>query len=114
MQEVVDVLAVARLSKLVRNDVLTKDLREAVLGVIYTKRGVRATHPSVDSWQDYAFLDRQPPKTVTLLSCPWCISVWLAVGVWAARRAAPALWDPLARVLAASYVAGVLAQHEGD
>jgi hypothetical protein len=53
------------------------------------------------------FLDR-------LLSCAWCASIYVAAVVVAVRAGAPGLWDPLAKVLAFSAVAGLLAYVTGD
>lgn len=53
------------------------------------------------------FLDR-------LLSCAWCASIWVAATVVALRAGAQGLWDPVAKVLAFSAVAGVLAHVTGD
>jgi hypothetical protein len=47
-----------------------------------------------------------------LAVCPWCMSVWVAAGVVAARTVAPRAWSPLARVLAASAVTGWLSSRE--
>lgn len=47
-----------------------------------------------------------------LISCPWCSSVWVAVGVVAARRYAPRVWRPVATILAGSAVAGFLSEME--
>lgn len=110
MQELtVDVLACARLTRLLRRDAVTKPVRERLVAAAYGRRSVRAPHPSHRSWQDHALMDRDAPKVAVLLECPWCVSVWVAAGVVAARRWAPAVWDPVARGLAASYVTGALA-----
>lgn len=47
-----------------------------------------------------------------LAVCPWCLSVWLAAAVVAARAVAPRAWSPVAKVLAASAVAGWLSSRE--
>jgi hypothetical protein len=47
-----------------------------------------------------------------LAVCPWCLSVWLAAGVVAARTIAPRTWTPVARVLAYSAVTGWLSSRE--
>lgn len=48
----------------------------------------------------------------TLIECRFCNSFWLAVGVVAARRYVPRLWDPLAKAFAFSMVAALVAAHE--
>lgn len=47
-------------------------------------------------------------KSAELLTCPWCLSVWVAGGVVAFRRVAPRQWSPIAEALAFSAVAGVI------
>lgn len=49
-------------------------------------------------------------KAIEGLTCTWCVSVWAAAGVTLARRAAPRLWAPVAAALAASAIAGKLAE----
>jgi hypothetical protein len=81
-----DALAVYRLTKLVIDDKITEDLREAV----------------------YA---KYPPETTKigyLFTCPWCVSMWVGFGVVAARKIAPDAWDAAATALAASSVSGLL------
>lgn len=39
-----------------------------------------------------------------VVDCGYCNSIWLAAGVVAARRYAPRVWDPVARLLAFSAV----------
>lgn len=43
-----------------------------------------------------------------LLDCPWCLSVWVAAGLWLLRAACPRLAQPLIAVLASSAVAGLV------
>lgn len=105
----VDVLATARLVRLLRRDVIAAPLREALVREAYAARGVDSIQKrGVSTWQDLAVLDEDPPKLAELLGCSWCLGVWCAAGVAVARRTAPRLWDPLARVLAASFVATVI------
>jgi hypothetical protein len=48
-------------------------------------------------------------KVVELIECPWCTGFWVALGTVAARRLVPTVWDPIARVLAYSAAAGLVA-----
>lgn len=106
MQEVaIDALAAARLARLVRTDTITDPVREVVLGAAYRRRR-QSLHPSVKTWADHAVLDRDRPMVAELLSCPWCVAMWCALGVAVARRAAPRTWGPVARMLAMAYAAG--------
>lgn len=52
------------------------------------------------------------PKAAELITCRWCAGMWVSLGVVAARRLAPRLWDPLARALAFSAGAALLAALE--
>ncbi len=101
----VDVLATARLVRLVRADRITRPVREAVIREAYLARGV--LEPS-GSWEDHVYADDDPPAVATLVGCPWCLAVWVGLAVALARRAAPRLWDPVARGLALSYLAAVI------
>jgi hypothetical protein len=52
---------------------------------------------------------RERDKLVELIECPWCTGFWVALGVVVARRLAPRVWDPIARVFAYSAAAGFVA-----
>lgn len=58
----------------------------------------------LDRWGDTALGE--------LVTCPWCMSVWLAAPILAARALVPAWWTPLSLVLALSAVTGLLASRE--
>lgn len=46
-----------------------------------------------------------------LLSCPWCVSVWVGFGVVAARRLAPRAWgEVVAPALAVSAATGLVSE----
>jgi hypothetical protein len=45
-----------------------------------------------------------------LLDCPWCLSVWVAGGLWVLRLAAPRLHAAVTMILASSAVAGLLTE----
>lgn len=87
----VDVLAVARLTKLVQDD------------EVYPLPELRA-----------AFLARVgDSRLADLESCPFCASMWLAGLVALLRWRFPRAWPRIARVLAGSQVTGQLAQMGG-
>ncbi len=48
-------------------------------------------------------------KATELLTCPWCLSVWIAAAVVLARHRWPRAWPWIARALGGSAVAGHLA-----
>lgn len=89
----VDALAVARLTRLVAKDELTREVRDAVLDMI-------EPDPA------------RPKKLAYLLQCPWCVSPYVGVFVVLARRAFPRAWGAIATVLAFSEVAGFLGSVE--
>lgn len=86
-----DILAVKRLTKLVQDDYITEPLRDK-------------------------FYKKFPPNTSKvgyLVSCPWCLSIWIGAGYFTLRKTNPELTDFLSSVLTASLVSGVLSQREG-
>ena len=105
MMPTVDVLAAARIVRLLRRDAIGDPARERFIAWAY---GGQELHEAYATWQDQAALDPEAPRLAELIGCSWCLGVWTAAFVLVARRAAPRLWDPLARVLAASLVASVI------
>lgn len=95
MTWITDALAVHRLTRLVTKDTITEGLR--------FKLQRAAMNADVE--------DGIAQKLQTLSSCPWCSSFWIALGVVAIRRLAPGIWEPVARVLAFSAVAGLVAEN---
>ena len=107
----IDALAVARLTRLVTRDRLTRRVRKAAIHAAYSRGDVTMV-PDWDVLGPSAVLDDpEAPDLAYLLSCDWCASMYVAVVVLALRRFAPGAWDPIARVLAASYVTGYAASH---
>lgn len=85
----VDALATARLTRLVTKDAILERLRWPII------RG--------------SATGRLPAWCGEFIRCPWCVSIWAAAGVVAARRLAPRSWGPVAMMLASSEVAGLAA-----
>lgn len=87
--EIVDGVAVFRLTRLVVADQFppVKRARERIL----------QRWPATD-WR------------VELLTCPWCVSFWIALVVVALRRFVPRVWRPASRAFAFSAVAGMLSE----
>lgn len=110
---VVDALAVARLTRLVTRDVIAEPLREHWIAEAFYATGIAAPPPGL-TWEQAAVLDSDPPKAATFITCPWCTSFWIGAAVVTARWVAPGLWDPLARALALSHVAGLAANLDVD
>lgn len=113
--DVVDALATARLTRLVVADTITEPLRQRAIRAAYARAG-RETYFTIESQhsdpEGIVTADPMPPKLAYLVTCPWCAGMWVALGVVVIRRVAPRAWRPLARALAMSEAAGVIAQHE--
>lgn len=99
-------------------------MRELLLDAVATYRLTRlVVHDTIIERQRGDLLDaledgtrpftRKHLKVAELLGCPWCVSIWLGAGVVAARRVAPRLWDPIATMLTASAIAGILSRDDG-
>ncbi len=83
-----DCLATYRVTRLVVDDVITAGVREKIF----------EKYPPHDRSWSYA------------LTCMWCASIWVGLGVVAARKAAPTVWDPVASALGASAVTGLMSE----
>lgn len=96
---IVDALAVHRLTRMAIEDrVPFGAVRSAVVRRAYERQSNDGSS--------------EQPYVVELLSCPWCMSIWVAGGVMVARRLSPRAWRPLALILAASSITGLLAGWE--
>lgn len=98
-----DGLAVARITRLITTDRLTMKLRDKI-----TARWGLEWIP--DKTQPGASQGR-PNSLGYLLTCDWCVSMYVAAGVAVARTVAPRAWRPLARALASSATAGIIASY---
>lgn len=103
---IIDALAVARITRLVQHD-----------RVPFGAWRLRTIHKAMAEQQRLnavrlaeGIAEMPLPYIVEWLECPWCMSVWVAALVLVLRRLPG--WRVLARVLAASYVAGFLAQYQ--
>lgn len=106
---VTDALAAYRLTRLATADVISEPMRRSVVGRSIGRE--EAWSPSDTAEQVVEALE-DPPKVARLVTCRWCAGVWIAGGVVLARRLAPGAWDPLARGLALSSAAVLLARFE--
>lgn len=90
---VLDALACARLTRLITRDTITDRLRWPLIR--------RSANGELPEWVG------------EFVRCPWCVSIWVAFGIVAARRTIPRAWAPVAAGLAASEVASLtaLARH---
>jgi hypothetical protein len=113
----VDALAAYRLTRLVTADVITEKLRDAFVREQYARRAgaeVDTASPVGLPWAQFAEHDGNAPKLATLVTCRWCAGMWISFGVIAARRLTPRLWDPIAKALACSAAAALIARLEDD
>lgn len=120
MNALLDAIATYRLTRLVTADDLAAVPRDAVVRWSYEhsrdlagrRRAASGGGAPVEGWSDYAIGDDNPPKLATLVTCRWCASMWLGLGVVAARRLFPRAWAPLASALTYSAGAALLARLE--
>lgn len=112
----VDALAAYRLTKLATDDAITEDPRRWLVERSYrwSYRVLPVGSEGAPTAVDLVSLDDDPPKLAILLTCRWCMGVWVAAGVTAARLAAPATWRVAARGLAVSAAAALIAGLEAD
>lgn len=87
---IIDALATHRLTKLAIDDYVTEPVREKVW----------EKHPPHESKVGY------------FLTCPWCTSMWIGIGVVTARTIAPRAWKPVAYALALSSLTGLLEERK--
>lgn len=111
-----DVLATYRVTKLVVDDQLTAEWRDKLIEAAYVDagkceqaKGVMDDNPG--AWADHVAQDPDPPKLAYLVTCPWCSGMYVSLAVVAARRIAPRAWSSLARALALSAAAGLIAEN---
>jgi hypothetical protein len=109
----VDALATYRLTRLATADVISEPFRRSVVGRLlgWDEEQMVASVPTA---QEAVDAEDSPPSLARLLTCRWCAGVWIAGGVVAARRLAPGAWEPVARGLALSAGAALLARLETD
>lgn len=118
----VDTLAIHRLTRLVTADTITRPLRVRVIAIAYGTDEwkwpndtvpVGATNALSESdWDALPHGDDDAPKLAAFIVCPWCVGLWISFGVCVLRRYTPGVWEPVARALALSTAAAVIAAHE--
>jgi hypothetical protein len=121
----VDALATFRLTRLVVEDQITAYQRAKVIEGAYRRAGEMGNACRIatetghdvftpDAWVDVVANDPDPPKLAYLVTCPWCSSAYIAVGVVVLRRLFPRWWGPVAEGLALSAAAGLLSESVGS
>jgi hypothetical protein len=108
----VDLLATYRLTRLATADIISEPVRQRAVTRLLRGSDVVEGSGSEKTAQDLVEAVRDPPKLARLITCRWCAGVWIAGGVVAARLFAPGVWDPLAKGLAFSSGAALLARLE--
>ncbi len=121
----VDALATYRLTKLVVDDQITAEWRDAVIRWAYETQddpdtgmhiaqaaGIEVLTPG--AWAEIVANDPDPPKLAYLVTCPWCASVHCAALVVLARRLFPRWWAGVGEALALSAVAGLVSEKVAD
>lgn len=93
-------LATYRGTRLVMDDEITRDAREAALSAL---AAVKRENPELADIVD---------KVEYLIGCPWCVSVWVAGALLLLRKVAPNAADLVAGVLALSATTGLLKSNE--
>lgn len=103
-----DAVAVARLTRLLVEDVILDPIRDPI------KAWASKRKPPLLGTADVVDTLRRPvahPKIAYFLTCPWCVSVYVAAGAVVARRYAPRAWETVARASTFSFAAGWLLSH---
>lgn len=116
-------LAVARVTRLIGEDVLLDGPREKITDWAWRRKYGSAPTSTrnpdgeyrgvMPSWQVAKKLDAVEPKLAYLITCPWCASIYVgavAAPLWYWLGTSPWLLVPAA-ALAFSYITGFLAQH---
>lgn len=109
-----DGLAAHRITRLLVADTITERPRSAFIRLVWQHtRGVGAAQQVQDefphsTWSERANEVEHPPAAATLVTCPWCMGVWVAGGVVLARAVAPRTWERVARPLALASIVGLL------
>jgi hypothetical protein len=80
---------------------------DAIAAYRLTRFAQRDTFPPMAAVRDRVNADG-PDWLAELVGCPWCLSIWVSVGVVVARRVIPQVWQPAAAALTASAVTGLL------
>lgn len=107
----VDAVAAYRITRLITEDTITETPRWAVIEHAY--RHDPGDGPTgAETWDDYARNDPDPPKLATLVTCRWCMGVWVGAAVVVARRVAPRVWAPVADAAVCAAAAALLARFE--
>lgn len=109
---VLDFLATYRLTRLATADVISEPARHSIVTRLLGTRHARPPATPEQTAQELIDSIDDPPKLARLITCRWCAGMWIAGGVVLARAVAPKAWDPIAKGLAFSAGAALLAGFE--
>jgi hypothetical protein len=103
-------LAVHRLTRLVTHDKITESARERALQIIYRISGRQLASPTPTVRSKGSPPKNDPLTLATLITCPWCMSIWILGGVLVLERARPEVWSKIRDAAAAASIAGAFAE----
>lgn len=114
----VDAVAVYRLTRLATTDEITEPIRGSIIRIGYLiaigaedVEDWEADSP-FETWTDRAVDDADSPWLARLVTCRWCMGIWIAIFASVARRVAPRWWSRVAEVAAVAAAAGLLSGSE--
>lgn len=110
LELVVDGLAAYRLTRLATADVISEPWRRSAVDRLVSNGSEEPAEG--ETAQEVVDAMAEPPKLARLLTCRWCAGMWIAAGVVGARTVAPRAWSPVARTLALSAAATLIARAE--
>ncbi|HEY3630784.1 MAG TPA: DUF1360 domain-containing protein, partial [Jatrophihabitantaceae bacterium] len=84
---VVDALAVYRLTRLAVKDTITQPARRWLFGLDRAGDGCPFAGPAAP------FANTLYALTTAIVSCPWCMSVWVSAGVVVLTYFTPLVWS---------------------
>lgn len=108
----IDVLATYRLTRLATADVISEPARHTAVSRLLRASDHAPEAGAGQTAQQIVEAQEDPPKLATLITCRWCAGMWIAAGVVGARTLAPDAWNVVARGLAFSAGAALLARFE--
>ena len=115
---IVEALCVYRITRLVVEDYLLLTPREAVIRYAYGRKGHKsdATVPT-GGWVRQVDDDDAPPRLAEFVTCPWCVSMYVAAAVAGLGAVFVTDWGAattIAVAFAASAVCGLIATQFDD
>ena len=101
-------LAVYRLAVLITKDTITEPLREKLRARVYDQGERTISDERPLKMRDYTVKSKLA-WLFELVTCPWCVSIYMAAVVVALTKLLPGVWQYPAMGLALSAAAGFLA-----